>query len=48
MKGPAELTDMNLVSIYKAKVTGLVRIDGVEHIGSRGEGGHLVSHKPPG
>ena len=48
MKGPAELPETNLVSIYKGKVTGLVQIDGVElRVLERVEGGRLVSHKSP-
>ena len=42
MKYPSELPEKNIVSIQKAKVTGLIRIDGVEiHVGGHGEGGRF-------
>ena len=48
-KFPTELLETNLVSIRKAKVTGLVRINGVDlHVGGSGEVGNFVAHKPPG
>ena len=48
VKGPTELSETDLVLIHKAKVSGLVRIDGINiHVGGLDEGGLFVVHKPP-
>ena len=49
MKGPAKLTETNILQIHEAEVTGVIQIDGVEiHVGGIGEGGCFVAHKTRG
>ena len=46
--GSTELSKADLVLIHEAEVSGLIWVDSVNiHVGGLGEGGRLVSHKPP-
>ena len=49
MEGSTELSEADLLSIYEAEVSSIVRVDGVNlHVGGIGEGGRFVANKPPG